>query len=84
MLWKLTICVRLKKKEISNTYKEHKNWYPNCWLKQLLTTAQSMCEVDTFKYLLHKEFEMKGLGIANKILGLEIRRDKEARNLWLS
>jgi hypothetical protein len=43
-----------------------------------------MCEVDTFKYLLHKEFEMKGLGIANKILGLEIRRDKEARNLWLS
>uniref|UniRef100_A0A2N9EUJ4 CCHC-type domain-containing protein n=1 Tax=Fagus sylvatica TaxID=28930 RepID=A0A2N9EUJ4_FAGSY len=36
------------------------------------------------KSLLHKEFEMKDLGAAKKILGMEIRRDREARKLWLS
>uniref|UniRef100_A0A2N9GEX0 Integrase catalytic domain-containing protein n=1 Tax=Fagus sylvatica TaxID=28930 RepID=A0A2N9GEX0_FAGSY len=33
------------------------------------------------KSLLHKEFEMKDLGAAKKILGMEIRRDREARKL---
>uniref|UniRef100_A0A2N9IGQ9 CCHC-type domain-containing protein n=1 Tax=Fagus sylvatica TaxID=28930 RepID=A0A2N9IGQ9_FAGSY len=36
------------------------------------------------KSLLHKEFEMKDLGAAKKILGMEIRRDRETRKLWLS
>uniref|UniRef100_A0A2N9EPJ3 CCHC-type domain-containing protein n=1 Tax=Fagus sylvatica TaxID=28930 RepID=A0A2N9EPJ3_FAGSY len=36
------------------------------------------------KSLLHKEFEMKDLGAAKKILGMEIRRDRGARKLWLS
>uniref|UniRef100_A0A2N9FQZ7 Integrase catalytic domain-containing protein n=1 Tax=Fagus sylvatica TaxID=28930 RepID=A0A2N9FQZ7_FAGSY len=36
------------------------------------------------KSLLHKEFEMKDLGVAKKILGMEIRRDRGARKLWLS
>uniref|UniRef100_A0A2N9EZR3 CCHC-type domain-containing protein n=1 Tax=Fagus sylvatica TaxID=28930 RepID=A0A2N9EZR3_FAGSY len=36
------------------------------------------------KSLLHKEFEMKDLGVAKKILGMEICRDREARKLWLS
>uniref|UniRef100_A0A2N9GF09 Integrase catalytic domain-containing protein n=1 Tax=Fagus sylvatica TaxID=28930 RepID=A0A2N9GF09_FAGSY len=36
------------------------------------------------KSLLHKEFEMKDLGAAKKILGMEIHRDKKARKLWLS
>uniref|UniRef100_A0A2N9GFK1 CCHC-type domain-containing protein n=1 Tax=Fagus sylvatica TaxID=28930 RepID=A0A2N9GFK1_FAGSY len=36
------------------------------------------------KSLLHKEFEMKDLGVAKKILGMEIRRDRKARKLWLS
>uniref|UniRef100_A0A2N9EMG6 CCHC-type domain-containing protein n=1 Tax=Fagus sylvatica TaxID=28930 RepID=A0A2N9EMG6_FAGSY len=36
------------------------------------------------KSLLHKEFEMKDLGAAKKILGMEIHRDRGARKLWLS
>ena len=50
----------------------HNNWY------------QSMCEVNRLKSLLHKEFEMKYLGAAKKILGMEIPRDREAKKLWLS
>uniref|UniRef100_A0A2N9I2A4 Reverse transcriptase Ty1/copia-type domain-containing protein n=1 Tax=Fagus sylvatica TaxID=28930 RepID=A0A2N9I2A4_FAGSY len=51
---------------------------PRQWYKR------SMCEVDRLKSLLYKEFEMKDLGAAKKILGMEIRRDREARKLWLS
>uniref|UniRef100_A0A2N9FEH3 CCHC-type domain-containing protein n=1 Tax=Fagus sylvatica TaxID=28930 RepID=A0A2N9FEH3_FAGSY len=36
------------------------------------------------KSLLHKKFEIKDLGAAKKILGMEIRRDRGARKLWLS
>uniref|UniRef100_A0A2N9G8B6 CCHC-type domain-containing protein n=1 Tax=Fagus sylvatica TaxID=28930 RepID=A0A2N9G8B6_FAGSY len=36
------------------------------------------------KSLLHKEFEMKDLGAAKKIMGMEIHKDKKARKLWLS
>uniref|UniRef100_A0A2N9GKI3 Integrase catalytic domain-containing protein n=1 Tax=Fagus sylvatica TaxID=28930 RepID=A0A2N9GKI3_FAGSY len=36
------------------------------------------------KSLLHKEFEMKDLGAAKKILGMEIHRDRGVRKLWLS
>jgi hypothetical protein len=50
----------------------------------MLIAAKSMCEVDRLKSLLYKEFEMKDLGAAKKILDMEIRRDGEARKLWLS
>uniref|UniRef100_A0A2N9J203 Integrase catalytic domain-containing protein n=1 Tax=Fagus sylvatica TaxID=28930 RepID=A0A2N9J203_FAGSY len=52
-------------------------------LKQSPRTV-SMCEVNRLKSLLHKEFEMKDLGAAKKILGMEIHRDRGARKLWLS
>jgi dynactin complex subunit len=50
----------------------------------MLIVAKSMCEVNRLKNLLNKEFEMKDLGTANKILGKKICRDREARKLWLS
>jgi hypothetical protein len=50
----------------------------------MLIAARSMCEVERLKSLLYKEFEMKDLGATKKILGMEIRRDREARKLWLS
>ena len=50
----------------------------------MLIATRSMCEVDRLKSLLYKEFEMKDLGAAKKILGMEILRDREARKLWLS
>jgi hypothetical protein len=33
---------------------------------------------------LSKEFDIKNLGIAKKILGMEIRKDRDAKKLWLS
>ena len=50
----------------------------------MLIAAKSMCEVDKLKSLLRKEFDMKDLGVVKKILGIEIRRHREARKLWLS
>ena len=50
----------------------------------MLIVAKSMCKVDRLTYLLHKEFDMKDLDIAKKILSMEIRRDREARELGLS
>ena len=41
----------------------------------MLIAAKSTCEADRLKALLCKEFDMKDLGIAKKILGMEIRRD---------
>uniref|UniRef100_A0A2N9EK90 CCHC-type domain-containing protein n=1 Tax=Fagus sylvatica TaxID=28930 RepID=A0A2N9EK90_FAGSY len=54
------------------------------YVDDMLIAAKSMCEVNRLKSLLHKEFEMKDLGAAKKILGMEIRRDRGARKLWLS
>jgi hypothetical protein len=54
------------------------------YVDDMLIAAKSMCEVKRLKSLLHKEFEMKDLGAAKKILGMEIRRDRETRKLWLS
>ena len=33
---------------------------------------------------MRKEFDMKDLGTAKKILGMEIRRDRDSRKLWIS
>jgi hypothetical protein len=54
------------------------------YVDDMLIAAKSMCEVKRLKSLLHKEFEMKDLGAAKKILGMEIRRDREERKPWLS
>jgi hypothetical protein len=54
------------------------------YVDDMLIATKSMCEVNRLKSLFHKEFEMKDLGAAKKILGMEIRRDREARKLWLS
>ena len=40
--------------------------------------------VNKLKVLLSREFDMKDLGATKKILGMEIRRDRDAKRLWLS
>ena len=35
------------------------------------------------KVLLSREFDMKDLGVAKKIIGIEIRKDRDAKRLWL-
>ncbi|RVW31007.1 Retrovirus-related Pol polyprotein from transposon TNT 1-94 [Vitis vinifera] len=43
-----------------------------------------MVEVNKLKSLLSKGFDMKDLGAAKKILGMEIHRDRASGRLWLS
>ena len=50
----------------------------------MLIATKSMIEVNKLKSLLSKEFNMKDLGAAKKILGMEIHKDRASRRLWLS
>ena len=54
------------------------------YVDDMLIAAKSMCEVDRLKALLCKKFDMKDLGTTKKILGMEIRRDRDSRKLWIS
>lgn len=54
------------------------------YMDDMLIAARSMIEVNNLRALLSKEFDMKDLGTAKKILGMEIRRDRDAKRLWLS
>ena len=54
------------------------------YVDDMLITAKSMVEVNKLKSLLSKEFDMKDLGAAKKILGMEIHRDRASGRLWLS
>jgi hypothetical protein len=54
------------------------------YVDDMLIAAKSIVEVNKLKVLLSKEFDMKDLGAAKKILGMEIRRDRGAKKLWLS
>jgi len=54
------------------------------YVDDMLIAAKSQVEIDRLKAQLSKEFKMKDLGEAKKILGMEINRDRERRKLWLS
>ena len=54
------------------------------YVDDMLIAAKSMIEVNKLKSLLSKEFDMKDLGAAKKILGMEIHRDRTSGRLWLS
>ncbi|KAL7001863.1 hypothetical protein U1Q18_052394 [Sarracenia purpurea var. burkii] len=54
------------------------------YVDDMLIAAKSMVEINRLKKLLGKEFDMKDLGAARKILGIEIRRDRPAGKLWVS
>ena len=50
----------------------------------MLIATSSKDEIDNQKTLLSTEFELKDLGAAKKILGMEIWRDQKASLLYLS
>ena len=50
----------------------------------MLLTNQSMTKIARVKRLLNLEFEMKDLGHAKKILGIEITRNRKEKVLYLS
>lgn len=54
------------------------------YVDDMLIAAFYMSEINRFKSQLSGEFEMKDLGAAKKILGMEIHRDRPAGKLFLS
>uniref|UniRef100_A0A3Q7G619 Reverse transcriptase Ty1/copia-type domain-containing protein n=1 Tax=Solanum lycopersicum TaxID=4081 RepID=A0A3Q7G619_SOLLC len=54
------------------------------WGNDILISAKKKYDIQKLKGLLSAEFEMKDLGAARKILGMEIIRDRERRKLFLS
>nr|GEY02346.1 zinc finger, CCHC-type [Tanacetum cinerariifolium] len=50
----------------------------------MLIACKNKAEIGSTKSLLKKEFDMKELGEANKILGMEIIRDQSRKILWVS
>jgi hypothetical protein len=50
----------------------------------MLIAARNRSEVDKLKSQLRSSFNMKDLGTAKKILGMEISRDQKAGKLWLT
>ena len=53
-------------------------------MDDILIAARNKTHVQKLKTQLKKNFDMKDLGEANKILGMEITRDRGSGRLWLS
>ncbi|CAL1382933.1 unnamed protein product [Linum trigynum] len=54
------------------------------YVDDMLIAARSKSDIQKLKGLLSAEFEMKDLGAAQKILGMEIYRDRSKKKLFLS
>ena len=54
------------------------------YVDDMLIACQDMSRIQKLKMQLNKEFDMKDLGAAQKILGMQIRRDGVAGEIWLS
>lgn len=54
------------------------------YVDDMLIACEHMSRIHKLKKTMGKEFDMQDLGAAQKIFGMEIRRDKNARRLWLS
>ncbi|EON88725.1 reverse transcriptase domain-containing protein, partial [Plesiomonas shigelloides] len=54
------------------------------YVDDMLIASKSQNEIETLKFHLSKEFEMKDRGEAKKILGMEISRDRKLGRLCLT
>ena len=54
------------------------------YVDDMLVACKSKAEIEALKQLLNSEFDMKDLGQAKKILGMEIRRNRERRIMFLT
>lgn len=50
----------------------------------MLIACEDMSRIQELKMQLSKEFDIKDLGAAQKILRMQIRRDREEGKIWLS
>ena len=53
-------------------------------MDDMLIPIKTMIRVNKLKALLSREFDMKDLGVAKKLLGMEIPRDRALGRLWFS
>ena len=53
------------------------------YMDDMLVAAKSIVKVNKLKVLLSREFDMKDLGPVKKILGMEIRKEGDAKRLLL-
>ena len=68
-------------------FKRNKNGsfiYLLLYVVDMLVVLKDKDEIKRLKAQLNKEFEMKDLGVANKILGMQISRDRKAGKLYLN
>ncbi|KAE8698382.1 putative ribonuclease H protein [Hibiscus syriacus] len=54
------------------------------YVDDMLVTGPNKDHIEELKAQLAREFEMKDLGSANNILGMQIHRDRGNRKIWLS
>ncbi|KAE8667838.1 hypothetical protein F3Y22_tig00112368pilonHSYRG00011 [Hibiscus syriacus] len=54
------------------------------YVDDMLVAGPNKYHIEELKAQLAREFEMKDLGSANKILGMQIHRDRSNRKIWLS
>ncbi|KAH9789507.1 Integrase catalytic domain-containing protein [Citrus sinensis] len=54
------------------------------YVDDMLVAGPNKDRIQELKAQLAREFEMKDLGSANKILGMQIHRDRNNRKIWLS
>ncbi|KAE8716977.1 cytochrome P450 71A9-like [Hibiscus syriacus] len=54
------------------------------YVDDMLVAGPNKDHIDELKAQLAREFEMKDLGSVNKILGMQIHRDRSNRKIWLS
>ena len=80
--------------------KFHRSHYDNCayfkfpskaefvilllYVDDILIASNNKSKVEKLKSELSREFEMKDLGAAKRILGIEIKRDRKKKLLYLS
>ncbi|KAH9791941.1 CCHC-type domain-containing protein [Citrus sinensis] len=67
-----------------NTIKDGLYIYLLLYIDDMLVACKDREEIDKLKVLLNSEFEMKDLGYAKKILGMEIRRNRSKGIMFLS
>ena len=51
------------------------------YVDDTLIASNHLCDVNELKSLLSKEFDIKDLGLAKKILRMEIHKDRKSRQL---
>ena len=54
------------------------------YVDDMLIIGQHMKKINKLKSELSRSFAMKDLGQAKQILGMEIKRERKAKKLWLS